>query len=115
MVLGLLRQGKLHFLPALRQALLIFLKEKIKGIVAGYLQEEEEEEGKGVMEEPPSLADIMRGMSFEAWLAMLSELFERVLHFQKAIKVEAVISHYIPSVCIKVEAVISHYVPQCMY
>ncbi len=84
MVLGLLRQGKLHFLPALREALLVFLRAKIKGILAGYLQQEV---GGASGVEPPSLADCMRSMNFQDWLELLQELFTRVLHLQKAIKV----------------------------
>ena len=83
-VLGLLRQDKLHFLPALREALLVFLKAKVKGVITGYLQQEV---GRGQGEEPPSLADCMRTMQFQDWMDFLTEVCSRLLHFQKAIKV----------------------------
>lgn len=80
-VLGLLRQGKFHFLAALRESLLSFLKAKVKGIVSGYLQ------GETLGEEPASLAECMRGMQFEAWLEMLKEVFDRMLQCQSAVQV----------------------------
>ena len=79
--MGLLRQGKFHFLTALRENLISFLKAKVKGIITGYLQVEE------VGEEPSSLADCMRSMDFEAWTALLAEVFERMLHCQSAVQV----------------------------
>ena len=79
--MGLLRQGKFHFLAALRKNLIDFLKAKVKGIVSGYLQ------GEDNGEEPPSIADFMREMNFEAWLDMLVEVFDRMLHCQSAVHV----------------------------
>ena len=80
-VLGLLRQGKCHFLAALRQSLLSFLKAKVKGVVSGYLQ------GEGLAEENSSLAECMRSMKFEDWLVMLTEVFHRMLQCQNAVQV----------------------------
>ena len=87
-VLGLLRQGKFHFLAALRENLLSFLKAKVKGIVSGYLQGKTSSE-----EEPASLAECMRGMEFDAWLDMLSEVFDRMLQCQSAVQVCNSTSH----------------------
>ncbi len=80
-VMGLLRQGKLHFLAALRESLLAFLKAKVKGIISGYLQMEQSGE------EPPSIAECMRTMTFQAWMELLSEVFDRMLHCQRAVQV----------------------------
>ena len=79
--MGLLKQGKLHFLAALRESLTAFLKAKVKGILSGYLQ------GERLGEEPSSLAECMRGMEFEAWLDMLAEVFDRMLQCQNAVQV----------------------------
>lgn len=79
--MGLLRQGKFHFLAALRENILIYLKAKVKGILTAYLQEDV------LGEEPPSLADYMRGMAYEAWMAMLNEVFDRMLQCQNAVQV----------------------------
>ena len=84
MVHGLLRQGKLHFLAALREKLQGFLKERVKETVSAYLQVPCAE-GDG--EDPPSLADRMRGLEFEAWLAMLGHIFDEVLLHLKAVQV----------------------------
>ena len=83
-VLGLLRQGKFHFMAALRQSLLSFLKAKVKGVVSGYLQ------GEGFAEENSSLAECMRGMEFHAWLAMLTEVLARMLQCQSAVQVRII-------------------------
>lgn len=84
--MGLLKQGKFHFLAALRESLTAFLKAKVKGILSGYLQ------GERLGEEPSSLAECMRGMEFEAWLDMLTEVFDRMLHCQSAVQVMIIIS-----------------------
>ena len=84
MVHGLLRQGKLHFLTALREKLQSFLKEKVKETVSSYLKVPCIE-GDG--EEPPSLADQMRGLEFELWLAMMGHIFDTVLLHLKAVQV----------------------------
>lgn len=79
---GLLRQGKYHFLTALRADLLSFLKTQIKDILTSHLQVTPEQG-----EEPPSLADCMRGMEFSPWLDLLSHLFAAMIIQFKAIKV----------------------------
>ena len=80
MVHGLLRQGKLHFLTALRERLQTLVKET----VSSYLKVPCVE-GDG--EEPPSLADRMRGLEFEPWLAMMGHIFDTVLLHLKAVQV----------------------------
>ena len=87
-VMGLLKQGKFHFLAALRESLTGFLKAKVKGILSGYLQSEVQSER--LREEPSSLAECMRGMEFAAWLDMLKEVFDRMLQCQDAVQVQAI-------------------------
>ena len=84
MVHGLLRQGKLHFLTALRERLQGFLKEKVKETVSTYLQVPCAE---GDADDAPSLADQMRRLEFVAWLAMMEHIFDRVLLYLKAVQV----------------------------
>ena len=81
---GLLRQGKLHFLTALREKLQGFLKEKVKEVVSNYVQVPCSE---GDADDAPSLADQMRGLEFEPWLAMMEHIFDKVLLYLKAVQV----------------------------
>ena len=81
---GLLRQGKLHFLTALREKLHSFLKERVKEVVSDYVHVPCSE---GDAEETPSLANQMRRLEFEAWLAMMEHIFDRVLLYLKAVQV----------------------------
>lgn len=81
-VRGLLRQGKFHFLTALRESLVSFLKAKMKSILQGYLHGERWSE-----EELLSVAECMRGMDFQEWLLMLTEVFDRMLQCQRAVQV----------------------------
>jgi hypothetical protein len=82
-VYGLLMQGKLHFLTALREGILTRLKTFVKETVKTYLHIPEVE-GEGV--DSPSLADCMRGMEFEAWLAMMEHLFASLLNHLKTVQ-----------------------------
>ena len=81
---GLLRQGKLHFLTALREKLQSFLREKVKETVSSYIHLPCSE---GDTDEAPSLANQMRGLEFEAWLTMMEHIFDQVLLYLKAIQV----------------------------
>ena len=83
---GLLRQGKLHFLTALREKLQSFLKEKTKETVSSYMCLRVPCT-EGDADEAPSLADRMRGLEFVPWLAMMEHVFDKVTLYLKAVQV----------------------------
>lgn len=85
-VYGLLRQGKYHFLTALREELLSFLKTQIKDVLTTHLKVTSDSG-----EDPPSLADCMRGMEFTPWLDLLSHVFASMLTQLKAVKVNTLL------------------------
>ena len=84
---GLLRQGKYHFLTALREDLLSFLKVQVRYLLITHLK---------VTSDPgddtPSLADCMRGMEFTPWLDLLSHVFASMVTQLKAVKVSSTLS-----------------------
>ena len=86
---GLLRQGKLYFLTALREKLQSFLKEKVKEIASSYLKVPCLEEDT---EDAPSLPDLMRGLEFEPWVSMMGHIFDSVLIYLKAVQVSLVVN-----------------------
>ena len=72
----------MHFLTALRDSLLSFLKLQVKAIVNDYLNL-----SCKPGEEMPSMSEAMRELSFDPWMALLSHVFECLISHIAAVQV----------------------------
>ena len=79
---GLLRQGKVHFVTALREKLLLFLKTQVKDIVHGYLNLPSD-----LGDEATSLSQTIKELNFDHWMTLLTHVFDRLIVHLRAVHV----------------------------
>ena len=79
---GLLRQGKVHFVTALREKLLLFLKTQVKDIVHGYLNLPSDPG-----DEATPLSQTIKELNFDPWLTLLTHVFDCLIIHLRAVQV----------------------------